>query len=149
MSKSSENIPIKTNLLKQNCFLRECVSCPVAFKRQPGQYESLDEVSSSNGIELKPTVNDYPITPQYVNSFVDSSDYRRDPLAAIANGRGGVNLGDMRQIQEVASMDMEHAKALYNQLAERFKSAGVKPTTPATAVPPAVPPTVTNSGGDK
>lgn len=119
MSKS-ELKPLKTNLIKQNCFVRECVNIPYEETQKTEKYLSVDEITTDKGIELKYTEHDYPITPEYVNSFADSSDYRRDPMGAIANGSKRPNLGDITEMQEVASMDMESARSLYEQLKAKF-----------------------------
>lgn len=87
---------------------------------QPEKYLSVDEVVTSGGVELRKTENDYPITPDYVKSFADSSDYHKDLLSAVNNGVNGKNLGDITEVQRVAAMDTEQARALYMQLSERF-----------------------------
>lgn len=120
---SNEIISIKTNLLRQNCYLRDTTVNSQLDSFPPDSYVSLDEVVTDKGIELNESVQPYPITPQYVNSFVDSSDYRRDPLNAIANSSVRTNLGDITEIQDVLSMDSSQARILYNQLQERFSNA--------------------------
>lgn len=115
-----ENIPVKSQLLQQNCFLRDLYPGSCSSACPPDKFVSVDEVVTDTGVQLKYSENDYPITPQYVNSFVDSSDYRNDVVSAIANGHKRQNLGDITDFQKVASMDMESARALYKQLSEVF-----------------------------
>lgn len=132
MSKKTQ--PIVTHLIKQNCFTRDVTVHSSDPERSSTHFTSLDEVSTPNGVEIKITENEYPITPQYVNSFVDSADYRRDPLGAIANAPQRRNLGDVREIQDVSQMDTSELLALYNQLQARFGEAQ-KVSTTSTATP--------------
>lgn len=131
---SSVNIPIRTNLIQQNCFLRDITTNSSSSVDSSDSFVSLDEVVGESGIELRETVQPYPITPQYVNSFVDSADYHKDPVNAIATGKGGVNLGDMTELQKVSSMDMESARALYEQLSKKFASVS-QPSQPSQSAP--------------
>lgn len=120
MSKSRK---IPSNLILQNCFIRDTVNlsdvdCFVS--KQKDTFLSIDEVLSDDGVKIVSTVNDYPITPEYVNSFVESSDYHNDIQGAVLNSRPRQNLGDITGFQDVASMDMESARMLYSQLSERL-----------------------------
>lgn len=126
------NSRVQSNLLQQNCFVRDVTNkAGLVNNSCPDSYLSLDEVVTSKGVEIKESVNDYPITPQYVSSFLDSSDYRKDPFSAISNGVNKQNLGDISDVQKVVSMDTEQARALYNQLSEVFsKPVDPKPVDP-------------------
>lgn len=120
---------VQSNLLQQNCFVRDCSKksdLKTDYPENP-TYTSLDEVTVDKGIEFRETVQPYLITPQYVSSFIDSSDYRRDPANAIANGVKRVNLGDISGFQDVSKMDMTQARALYSQLSAKFAKAGQVP----------------------
>lgn len=145
MSKKKDIVvdkPIVTNLIRQNCFLRDVVSAaPTSGAHSPDTYISLDEVTTSSGIALRETVKDYEITPDYVQSFVDSSDYRLDPVNAVANGHSRSNLGDISSVQEVASLDTERARALYQQLSKLFSNSAAAPAAAASSD--------SNQGGDK
>lgn len=123
-SKISESKRIQSNLLQQNCYVRDVLSCEDLQSVSSDQfYESVDESTLSSGIKINHTIHTYPITVDYVNSFVESSDYRVDPLNAISNGVHKQNLGDVGLFQQVASMDMEQASALYKQLQAKFSQA--------------------------
>lgn len=123
---------VQSNLLQQNCFVRD-VTRKVDVKGDVCDFfESLTEVTTDKGVELKNTVEPYHITPQYVTSFVESSDYRKDPLNAIANGVKRVNLGDISDVQRVASLDSSEARALYERLKARFESVSEPKTEPKT-----------------
>lgn len=115
------NYSIPSSLIQQNCFVRDVVrltDSPVSSSSE--NYLSLDEVVTDKGVELREVVVPYPVTPQYVNSFVDSSDYRKDPFSSVAQSSKGFNLGDIRDIQNVSSMDTEKAREVYNRLKELF-----------------------------
>lgn len=121
MSKSSR---VQSNLLQQNCYVRDCVRVTdlKTDSSSESSYFSLDEVKCDDGVKFKKNLYSYPITPSYVNSFVDSSDYRRDPSNAIANGRKRVNLGDCSEIQRIMQLDSASLGALYSQLQAKFGS---------------------------
>lgn len=132
-------IPLKTNLLQQNCFVSDMCRGVVPTHLDNSKYVSLDEVTTEKGIELRETVNDYPITPEYVDSFAESADYKSDVAGAIAKGSSRPNLGDISSMQKVLSMDTEQARALYTQLSERF----AQKSTPQSSVD------TINKDGDK
>lgn len=116
-------VPIKTNLIRQNCFLVDKVVSQSTSSAIPDQFESLDEVVVDNGVELRRVVQDYPITPEYVSSFADSADYRNDMSSSLSSKPTRPNLGDVRDIQSVSNMDMTEARALYKQLVSKFGSS--------------------------
>lgn len=122
MKKDNKSIPV--NLIQQNCFIRDVTRLsPNSYSSSPDTYLSLDEVATPTGIELRANVNDYPITPAYVRSFADSSDYRNDLASALSAKSSRPNLGDVSDIQKIASMDASQARALYNQLVSAFGSS--------------------------
>lgn len=123
MSKTKESYGssrVQSNLLQQNCFVRDVTKKDDVKGDSIDSFLSLNEVVTDKGVELKTTVEPYHITPQYVSSFADSSDYRKDPISAINNGVKRTNLGDITDIQRVSAMDASSARALYEQLKARF-----------------------------
>lgn len=121
VSNSFGSSRVQSNLLEQNCFVRDVTrKSDLCSSSSPSSFLSIDEVVTKNGVSLVEKEYPYPITPQYVNSFVESSDYHNDPLNAISQSHKGSNLGDIRDIQTVSNMDSESARVLYNQLKERF-----------------------------
>lgn len=123
MNKSSctNSSRIQTNLIQQNCFVRDVARAVDLKSESPDfMYTSLDEVTDDKGIHFEEHDVPYPITPAYVNSFVDSVDYRRDPAGAIANGVSRTNLGDISVMQQVLSMDSSAQRSLYDQLFAKF-----------------------------
>lgn len=130
----SDNVkPVRTNLIRQNCFVRDVTthSCNVVSydERYEGlTYDSIDQVTRDDGlgVDLKFSTNTYPINPQYVQSFVDAADYHNDPLSAIANAPARQNLKDVRDYQSVQDMDTSEQLKLFEQL----KAALGKVSTP-------------------
>lgn len=118
------SIKVKTNLLQQNCFVRDIRG---VFDEQNSYaqdvYKSLDVKQTDNGIVEE--VNDYPyfINPEYVQSFVSSTDYKRDPQQAIVSGVQRQNLGDISSLQDISKLDTAAQRALYSQLRAKFGNA--------------------------
>lgn len=116
---------LKSNLLKQNCYVFECSSyIPQIPDPVPEYFESLDEVTDYDGVKLKHTINPHPITPEYVSSFV-GCDYHNDPLSAISTPQKG-GVVDLTGIPDLASLD---TGAIYNllQLLRVSRVAPLKP----------------------
>lgn len=120
---SNKSSRVVSNLLQQNCFVRD-VSRAVDLNSSSSDvsFYSLDEIQEDDGIKFKKNLYPYPITPEYVKSFADSSDYRRDPVGAISNGVKGNNIGDCSSIQKILSMDSGSLSALYKQLQAKFNA---------------------------
>lgn len=142
MSKSSR---IQSNLLQQNCFVRDVLraddlkSPDLDSEENFSSFETLDEVSVPDGIKLQRSIEVYPITPQYVNSFVDSSDYRNDPVSAVNSSLKRVNLGDISSLQKFLSLDESSQRRLYSELSKRFASSTPSaPSAPSTSSVPEV-----------
>lgn len=115
--------PVVTNLIKQNCFVRDVVLPVTHCKKYQTQFVSCDEINDSDGVKVVESVHDYPITPEYVNSFAASSDYRSDVVGVIQNSPKRQNLGDLSNISELLSSGAD-LRPLYEQLAARFSKVG-------------------------
>lgn len=114
---------VSSNLLKQNCYVRDCaVGIDLKDGNEIETYDSLDETLTDRGIEFEIRSYPYPITPAFVNSFVDSSDYRRDPVNAVANSVKRLNLGDISDCQRILNLDSAAQKQLYLELSKKFGS---------------------------
>lgn len=123
---------IQSNLIQQNCFVRDVVSATdLRTSSVDKVYGTLDEETTQNGVRFKISEQPYPITPQYVNSFVDSADYRRDPANAIANGVKRENLGDVRDVQNLSKVDTMSAQELYAALKAKLEAFEKSQVTPA------------------
>lgn len=132
-SKSSR---VQSNLLQQNCFVRDVSRCDdLCSDGSESDFVSLDEVVKSDGIKLVPSSHPYPITVDSINSQIESSDYRNDPVGAIARSIPRQNLGDIRGVQDLSSMDLVAARALYEALSLKFSSPSTG--SPATTDSPA------------
>lgn len=146
-----KKVSVPTNLIRQNCYLRftsEASSLDLKSGYSDSQYVSLDEKVTDKGLEIEYNSYPYPITPQYVNSFVDSADYRRDPLNAISNGVKRSNLGDVTSVQDISSMDTQEARVLYDQLSAKFsKNASASASVSASASASVSAPAAVNNGG--
>lgn len=114
---------VLSSLLQQNCFVRDVLPSVVDDSQNLETYVSLDEVVTSDGVVLRETEHDYPITEKYVQSFAASSDYRADPTAAIANGHSRKNLGDVAGVQGLSRADSAAVAAYYKQLSATFLKA--------------------------
>lgn len=127
-------IPIETNLIQQNCFIK--IANKSSDEMKPfchTQYFELQRKTVSNGIVEDLVAVDYPINPESVKSYADSSDYRNDPNGALAKSVKKTNLGDVTQAQEAIKLDTQQAKDIYNKVlsevkAEIAKQSAVKST---------------------
>lgn len=72
---------------------------------RPEIYTYVKETALSNGVIHELVSELYPFTQEFIDSFAESSDYRVDPLRAVANSVSRSNLGDVRSAQELASLD--------------------------------------------
>lgn len=119
---------LSSNLLKQNCYIRSTVDeCDKCTDYSEKSFVTIDEVVTSNGVHIVENSIPYPITPQYVNSFVDSSDYRRDPVNAVLNAPRRQNLGDITGIQDICGFDFISAQKLYQALKTKFETPKAMP----------------------
>lgn len=148
---SNKSSRIQTNLLQQNIFVRDCVRLDdLKSSVEPSNFISLDEVVTDKGVEIKETVQPYHITPDYVDSFVDSSDYRNDLSGAVMQslrkGSSG-NLGDVRDIQNIMNMPLSDARAMYDALSKRLSRPQSQPQS--LPQPQSQPQSQSIVGGDK
>ena len=119
----SEKKCIRSHVLGDRVFLLPIV--PPYDKRtkyHPKKYQVAAPVRDEQGRKVVKVVErEYPITPETVKSYAESADYHTDPAsaaaAAAANPRK--SLGDIRDIQKVASMD----SAQFLELARRMNAA--------------------------
>lgn len=126
---------IQSNVLKQNCFLRDCVEEREHLSDYSDKtFTTIDEVVTNNGVKLVENQVPYHITPQYVNSFVDSSDYRRDPVNAVVNAPKRKNLGDISGVQTLCDIDFISAQRLYQSLKSKFETPKETSSSDATNI---------------
>ena len=122
-------------------YLRERTPIQTVQDRRTRKYFALEEQTNRDGFKGEVLVEkDYPITPEYVSSFAASSDYRSDPLGAIAAAPPRRNLGDVTQLQKALGLDFDTARHLYAEFraaAERAAQKQAEQGTPAPAPAPA------------
>lgn len=111
---------VQTNLIQQNVYVRDVTRKSDLKTPVTESYYSLEEVSDGNSVREELVEHPYHITPQYVNSFVESADYRRDPASAVLNAPKRQNLGDVRDVQKLGSLDMVELSRIYAQLKSLF-----------------------------
>lgn len=119
---------IHSNILLQDCFLRDCVTAKdLNTHYEDKTYFELQRKTVDNGIREELVEVPYSITPQSVKSQAPFADYHSDVAGAIARGEKKQNLGDVSAIQKVMSMDSVEAQAYYQALKKRFEEAKVQP----------------------
>lgn len=121
---------VHSNIIAQDCYIRDVT--PKVVKRSEyasRRFPSLVEVPDSVGVHYDLRDFDYPITPESVKSYVDSTDYKRDPAAAIAAGARGVNLGDITEAQRIVNSDVSTVRSTLERFQAAVKaSAGAAPS---------------------
>lgn len=117
---------VKSNLLLlQDSFMLEhseplFSSSHVSPRKEYVELERQTKTVNVDGVQAKaavdvPVTRLYEITPEYVASFVDSIDYKRNPDIRAQKGRGQ-GLGDVTHTQalsDVDSMKINDFKAAY------------------------------------
>lgn len=116
---------VKIGGLRQNCYVRETreasASTVSPYASTIKKYASLEKHQLPNGYTFELEEVDYPINSESVTSYADSSDYRRDPMAAIASAPKRVNLGDIREVQEFVAQSPQEAVRLYQAVGEKLE----------------------------
>lgn len=121
---------VHCNIISQDCYIRD-VTPKLVHKTEykPRKFSSLVEVPDTLGIRYELKEFDYPVTPESVKSYVDSTDYKRDPSAAVGLPARGVNLGDMTTLQRVTNCDLSAVRSVLERLQAAAKaSAGFSPS---------------------
>lgn len=103
----------------RNCFRLDPPEQLETVKYVPQEKFVQEEVSTDlyEGEKRRFVVKDYPITQEYVQSFLDGTDYRTNPDAFVSHRP---NLGDIREIQSDMrnGVSMESLKARREKLAD-------------------------------
>lgn len=110
---------VRASWLQQDVYVREIVPTP------PDDNDYIIDAYVAQDIVTDPSgcvrddyhVESYPITPESVASYAAGSDYRLDPTSAVARSSPGKNLGDVRGIQDLLTMD----KADFDAAMQRFR----------------------------
>lgn len=122
---NNERRPLKSQLLQQNVFLRDTVP---AYDLKKGYvikeyYDVFEEdVIDKNGFPVHREVMKkvpYPHSPESVQSFLSSTDYKLDP--SNARRSGGLNLGDISAVQSLfQSSDTASQNSEYQELLKKI-----------------------------
>lgn len=129
---------LQCNLLQQNVYVRD-ISLPFDEQNdyRVDKFVSMDFVDEPGVSREVVTEHDYPITPDSVNSYADSCNYKLDPLGSQSRGSFGLNLGDVTFMQKLMSMDSSERNSYLSDLRSRLSSAQATPvqTAPAQVTP--------------
>lgn len=111
---------IRVSCSDQPIFCKEALSAAETSCEVPTRkiYPTLVQRNTQKGFELEMIMEDYPITPDYVKSFLEGSDYHYDVSGAIANSIPRVNLGDITAMQDVVGMDTYQAASVVKTASE-------------------------------
>lgn len=143
---SKQRIKLTTNLINAEIYANspQLVS-GVKGNRTPSKYREVVEVRDDNGMHFETVERDYPITADYVNSFADAANYKKDISSAL-NAPKKTNLGDISSVQEILQSDSRDILQQIDDLKKRVletqkeKEKSVEPApapTPAPAPAPA------------
>lgn len=122
-----ETKPVHSNLIKQNCYLRvarpEAIDIAAKHVNQT-VYHELQRTPSVRGVGIEENLRavEYPITADYVGSHLGDTNYKIDPLAAVARQPQRENLGDLRATMDILSMDTEAAVAAFRKSLEHAQA---------------------------
>lgn len=121
---------VKMNLIQQDVFIRaESPAVDIKKDYLISSYTSSDEVVQSDGVKIVNTVQEYPITPESVNSYADGTNYRIDPSAAASRGAPGVNVGDVAALQDLFSKSPDEIASALGALREKILASRVQPAS--------------------
>ncbi|UPW41860.1 hypothetical protein [Peromfec virus RodF5_7] len=90
----------------------------VEFDRQGRTYYELVQKTTPLGVFEEVVEKDYPITPETVQSFLASTEYKKDPMSHMVEDR--VNLGDVTALQDIIN-DPGAAQQLYGIIENRLR----------------------------
>lgn len=111
----------RNGLLSQNVYRLDLVSYETPIAPSPSHYVDLKEAACPSGITLMESVQEYPITPEYVQSFLDSTDYKTQLSESMNASPRGINLGTFcSSVSDLLSL-MSNPDEV-RSLADRLKS---------------------------
>lgn len=120
-----------SNILQQDCYVRDIAPCTTTSGKanslysDSSKYISLDEVVVNDGIKVVETVNDYPITKDYVNSFEPGVNYKNNISECINSPARGVNIPDLTNVSALGDLDSSRLAELYfaaASVADKYKA---------------------------
>lgn len=114
-----KGVPLESSGLRQNCYRLDSVISLVNVSRAPvvpSFYDELESKTEDNCVREVIVSKPYPHTPESINSYLDSCDYRLDPQTAILNGHHMPNLGDVSGIQDMSKLSSVDIASLRSKL---------------------------------
>lgn len=118
---------LKSQLLQQNVFLRDTVPA-YDLKKGNSQKEYFDVVEEDSidkdGFPVHREIMKkvpYPHTPESVQSFESSTNYKNDP--SNVRRSGGTNLGDVSGVQSLFRSDSASESSEYQEFLQRLAAS--------------------------
>lgn len=122
--KMSNSKKVYSNVLQQNCFVRQIA--PLFDKKSKfidSDFWQLDREVTPDGYREKLVKYPHKVTPDSVNSYADSTNYRIDTENFVLGSGRNYQSADVRAIQDIASMDSEQARVYLDELQSRINAA--------------------------
>lgn len=98
-------VRLQSNLLQQNIYIRDCARASDVETSVCEKYPELERRDTDCGFEERVVSRDYPITPESLNSFAETADYKNNLVEAMHAPSRGKGLGDIRDMQDLQNMD--------------------------------------------
>lgn len=119
-----EKKKLHCNLLQQDVYCRDVIVYKKDLKDDYAikSYLSQDRVVEDHCVKDKISVQEYPITPETVNSYQDSTNYKLDVNAAVAAPSRGKNLGDVSSVQHLLQMSPEDLHSFFVTIQDKINS---------------------------
>lgn len=110
------------NLLMQDVFCRDVVAFKKDIKNDYliKSYRSQDRVVEDSCVKDKISIQEYPITPESVNSFQDCTNYKLDVDSAVSASPRGKNLGDVSAVQQLLQMSPEDLHSFFSTIQQKI-----------------------------
>lgn len=116
---------VEIGCYKQNCYIHDWFDDSkkgihkVKTNFPKTYHECIEKVCDDGSYHVNVEEVEYPISEDTLNSYLDSTDYRLDPLAAVQNAPSRQNVGDIREISQIMrldSVDIEQAMETLKQI---------------------------------
>lgn len=88
--------------------------------REGSAYKSLDRITCGDSVCDVESVQDYPITKDYVESFLASSDYKTNLQDCLESPSRGM-YGDFTDLQRAVSMSPDDLESFKEFIAQKYR----------------------------